>query len=125
MLKWEVMTEDKKLERIIKSTKDGFDNWFSQYWSHKVSREEMLSPQSPLEHVYYEMCKPIDEIKKKFPNEGKETCSSCNEVVDKWIETSFSFCQEYGCGMKLCKRCVNELKEKILEFEKMEESNNE
>jgi hypothetical protein len=113
MLEWKVNNEDKKLKTIIKNTKDGFDSWFNSYWSHKCSKETMLSKESPLEHVYYKMCKPIKEIKKKYPLEGKEQCSSCGKYVDEWIETSFSFCDEYGCGMSLCKECAKKLYEKM------------
>ncbi len=76
----------------------------------------MLSPESPCEHVYYKMCKTFDEVKEKYPLEAQEICSSCGEYTDKWIETSFSFCDEYGCGMVLCKKCAEKLKDKISEL---------
>lgn len=50
--------------------------------------------------------------------EGTERCSSCGKDVEEWIETEFSFCDEYGCGMALCKDCAEKLKneiEKLLE----------
>ena len=76
-------------------------------------QRKMLSENSPLEHIYYKMTKPFKEIKEKYPIEAKEKCSSCGKYVDKWIETKFSFCEEYGCGMSLCKECANKLKDVI------------
>lgn len=109
MLKWEIKNGDDKLRHEIKRQKEGFDRWFSSYWDTKCSREKMLSENSPIEHVYYKMCKTFDEVKEKYPFEAKEQCSSCGEYVDEWIETSFSFCDEYGCGMSLCKDCSEKL----------------
>lgn len=77
----------------------------------------MLSPDSPIENIYYKMCKPFDEVKAKFPLEAQEKCSSCGKQVDEWLETSFSFCNEYGCGMVLCKDCIDKLHEKIHQME--------
>lgn len=113
MLEWEVMNVDKKLDREIERTKKEFDKWFSGYWQHVVSREKMLSDSSPCLSVYYKMCKTKDEIKEKFPLEGTERCSSCDKDVEEWIETEFSFCDEYGCGMALCKDCAEKLKNEI------------
>lgn len=73
----------------------------------------MLSENSPVPHVYYKVCKPFQEVKENFPYAALEKCSSCGNYVDKWIETSFSFCDEYGCGMSLCTQCANKLKNVI------------
>lgn len=118
-LKWKIVTGDEKLKNTIERLKETFDRWFNEYWAHKISREEMLSPSSPLPHIYYKMCKTPEEIKEKFPYEVQETCSSCGETTDIWIETDFSFCNEYGCGMKLCPDCAKELKKKITELQRM------
>ena len=116
MLVWNIKTGDEKLAETIQRTKDTFDSWFSNYWAHRCSREQMLSPASPLEHVYYKMCKSFEEVKEKFPEEALERCSSCGEMTDLWLETSFSFCDEYGCGMSLCPKCAKGLKLKIEEM---------
>lgn len=118
-LKWKIVTGDEKLKNAIKRLKETFDKWFYEHWLHKISREEMLSPNSPLPHIYYKMCKTPEEVKEKFPYEALETCSSCGETTDIWIETEFSFCDEYGCGMKLCPDCARELGEKIKELQSM------
>jgi hypothetical protein len=113
MLKWEIKNGDDKLKEIIQNTKDTFEGWFKNSWSRTCTREKMLSENSPLEHVYYKMTKSLKEVKEKYPHEALERCSSCDKYVDKWIETSFSFCDEYGCGMSLCKECANKLKDSI------------
>jgi len=45
----------------------------------------------------------------KNGDEALEKCSSCDKYVDRWVETDFSFCDEYGCGISLCKECVKKL----------------
>lgn len=116
ILEWKIVTGDEKLKKEIKRCKETFNSWFKRYWAYRISKEVMLSPESPCEHVYWKMCKTFDEVKEKYPYEAKEKCSSCGEYVDKWIETSFSFCNEYGCGMSLCKKCAKELADKINNF---------
>ena len=113
ILEWKVMTGDEKLEKEIQRCKETFDSWFNNYWASRCSREKMLSPESPIEHVYYKMCKTFDEVKEKYPLSAKEECSSCGERIDRWLETSFSFCNEYGCGMVLCEKCAKDLANKI------------
>lgn len=109
MLNWKIKNGDEKLRAEIKRVKGNFEGWFESSWSKRVSREEMLSEQSPVEHVYYKMIKSEEEIKKKFPYEALECCSDCGEYVDEWIESEFSFCEEYNCGMVLCKECASKL----------------
>lgn len=113
MLEWKVRTGDELLRRGIENTKATFDSWYNQHWSKKCTREEMLSENSPLEHVYYRMTKTFEEIKAKYPGDALKQCSSCNKYVDRWLETEFSFCDEYGCGMTLCKECATKLRESI------------
>ncbi|WP_297419164.1 hypothetical protein [Clostridium sp.] len=113
MLKWKIRNGNDKLKADIKETKDTFDKWFNNNWAKQITREKMLSKDSPLEHVYYKMTKSFDEIKAKYPLDAKQQCSSCGEYVDKWIETEFSFCNEYGCGMSLCKKCAKDLSKVI------------
>jgi hypothetical protein len=76
----------------------------------------MLSENSPLTYVYYMMSKTPEEIKEEYPYEVLERCSSCGEYVDKWIQTKFSFCDEYSCGLNLCENCSKELVNKFNEF---------
>lgn len=114
MLEWKILNEDVKLKNEIQRCKDSFDAWFSGYWSKQCTREKMLSEKSPVPHVYYKMCKPFEEVKERYPE--KETCSSCGRSVSEWIETSFSFCNEYGCGMSLCKECAETLAKQINEW---------
>lgn len=116
MLKWRIRNGDDKLKDEIQRTKDGFDNWFKSGWEKRCTREKMLSEDSPLEHVYYKMTKTLEEIKEKYPYEALERCSDCGEYVDRWIETDFSFCDEYGCGMSLCKECADKIKKLIAEL---------
>lgn len=113
MLEWKVKTGDEKLKESIHRCKETFESWFNNYWAHKCTRETMLSDKSPVEHVYYKMTKTFNEIKQKYPYEAKECCSSCGDDVYIWIETSFSFCDEYGCRMKLCKKCAKNLSNMI------------
>lgn len=79
----------------------------------------MLSPDSPLPHVYYKMCLPFEEVKEKLPHEAMRSCSDCGELTNIWIDTDFSFCDEYNCGMSLCPKCAEKLKNKIQEMEYM------
>lgn len=113
MLKWKIKNGDDKLRKEIQNTKDTFDKWFNDYWARQCTKEKMLSENSPVEHVYYKMTKSFEEVKKKYPLNAKQQCSSCGKYVNKWIETEFSFCNEYGCGMSLCKKCGDKLKDLI------------
>jgi hypothetical protein len=36
-------------------------------------------------------------------------CKMCDTCLDEWMECSFSFCDEYGCGMELCKSCAEKI----------------
>ncbi|MFA6831872.1 MAG: hypothetical protein WCR36_06345 [Bacteroidaceae bacterium] len=36
-------------------------------------------------------------------------CSICFKPARKLLHTSFSFCNEYGCGMNLCKECAEKI----------------
>ena len=76
----------------------------------------MLSSDSPVEHVYYKMTKSFKEVKEKYPDFALQECSSCGKSVDRWIQTEFSFCDEYGCGMSLCKSCVGKVKKALDKF---------
>ena len=46
----------------------------------------------------------------------KQECKNCGELVDRWIETSFSFCDEQVCGISFCEKCAHELVEKFKAF---------
>lgn len=118
MLKWKVMSGEEKYNVKKQDMKAGFDAWFSYFWENKCDKETMLSPQSPLPHVYAIMCLSAEEGKKICPSNYYETCSSCGNDVETWIETGFSFCSEYGCGMSLCIDCAKKLKEQISELER-------
>lgn len=107
MLDWKIKNGDDKLKEEIKECKETFDNWFNQFWSSRVTREKMLSKDSPVPSVYYKMTKSFDDVKKEYPLSAKQQCNSCGKYVDKWIETNFSFCDEYECGIHLCKDCAD------------------
>lgn len=122
MLKWEIVTGDEILKKEIERWRKDFDDWFDTYNTdkfRKISREKMLSEESPEPRIYYLMCKTPEEIKERFPFEAKEQCSSCGESTDIWLETKSSFGNEYSCGMKMCPACAGKLKEKINEMECM------
>ena len=110
MLNWRIKNGDNKLKDEIKHIKLTFDDWYKRSWEKQCTREKMFSDSSPVEHVYYKMTKSFKEVKEKYPYEALQKCSSCGKYVDRWIETEFSFCAEYGCGMSLCKECANKLK---------------
>ena len=109
MLNWKIKNGDEKLKEEVERTKKDFDDWFASTWGRKMSKEDFLSEQSPVECVYYKMTKSLEEIKKEFPYSALEGCRDCGECVDEWIEAEFSFCNEYGCGIKLCKSCAVKL----------------
>lgn len=110
-MEWKIKNGDEKLRETIEYTKSTFEQWYIKHWEKRCTREAMLSEDSPLEHIYYKMTKSFEEVKEKYPYEALEECSSCGNYVDKWIETDFSFCGEYGCGMSLCKECFDKLTE--------------
>lgn len=117
MLKCEVKTGDDKLREEIERVKNMFDKWFETTWSNRCTREQMLSEKSPVEHIYYKMTKSFDEVKRKYPYEAKEECSSCGEYFDNWMQLDFSF---YNWSddihtLNLCKECANKLKNGIEE----------
>ena len=113
MLKWKIKNGDDKLKESIKNTKHSFESWYKIRWATICSREVMLSEKSPVPLVYYKMTKTFEEVKQKYPYEALQRCSSCGEYVDKWIETEFSFCDEHGCSMSLCKECANKIKDLV------------
>ena len=45
----------------------------------------------------------------KFKEHKCNMCGECPSDDEKYINMSFSFCDEYSCGMNLCKKCVKEL----------------
>ncbi|MDP4147468.1 MAG: hypothetical protein Q8936_23870 [Bacillota bacterium] len=116
MLKWIVKNGDDKLRENIQETKDNFDKWFNLYWIKRMTKEQMLSENSPVPHVYYRMTKTFEEVKNKYPLDAQEKCSCCDRYVDKWLETSFSFCDEYKCGMSLCFECAEHLHDLIVKI---------
>ena len=107
MLEWKIKDGDTKLKNEIAKLKDTFDSWFNPHWSKTCSREKMLSDESPVLHVYYQMTKSLEEIKEAYPLSAMQLCSSCGNYVGKWVETKFSFCNEYDCGISLCKECLD------------------
>lgn len=118
MLTWNVVTGEEKICRRIKATRESFDGWFRNFWAHRITREEMLSPDSPLPHVYALMCLPPEKAKEAAPRDYFEVCSDCGKNTAIWIETTFSFCDEYGCGLSLCPECAKKLKNAIEAMER-------
>lgn len=113
MLEWKVVTAEEKFADLKRRTEQEFDDWFNAYWASRCSRDTMLSPESPLPHVYATMCLPAEDAKLICPYNYYEVCSDCGGKTDIWLETSFSSCDEYGCGMSLCPDCVRKLKAEI------------
>lgn len=118
MLEWKVVTGEEKFKECKRNMEERFDDWFDGFWSHKCSREVMLSPESPLPHVHALMCLPVEDAKLIYPSSYYEECSDCGRKVDIWLETDFSFCDEYGCGMVLCHDCARKLKAEIEQLER-------
>jgi hypothetical protein len=74
---------------------------------------------------------PLENMKKRFGEtlvekdgfiyaNGQEfddhRCYICNKKPkrnEKFIKMYFSFCDEYGCGMNICKKCLIELNNKL------------
>jgi hypothetical protein len=113
MLEWKCVTAEEKLRDNVEDIKEEFDVWFNEYWSHRTTREEMLSPNSPVLHVYHKMCLPFDQVKEMYLHKSLKECSDCGEKCERWIETNFSFCNEYGCGLTLCEKCAKKLRDCI------------
>ena len=43
-------------------------------------------------------------------------CQICGElpsIEEKFIQLKYSFCDEYGCSMNICKKCLKELLRKL------------
>ncbi|WP_418434114.1 hypothetical protein [Anaerotignum lactatifermentans] len=110
MLEWNIVTGDEKLSRKIESMKARFDTWKSADYS--------LLTQAERRRRFCFMNMPFEKIKEEFPQEAKQICSSCGESTEIWLETEFSFCDEYGCGMCLCPKCAENLRKKIVELKK-------
>lgn len=113
MLEWKVVTGEEKICKSIEDMKRRFDSWFCTYWAKRVTRDQMLSPDSPLPHVYALMCLPPEKAKEIAPGSYFETCSDCGKNAEIWVETTFSFCDEYGCGISLCPEGAKKLKNAI------------
>lgn len=60
-------------------------------------------------HWMEEWLEKTDE--ENLNNIFQQECDMCGKKERYLLETSFSFCKEYECGMKLCKSCVKELYE--------------
>lgn len=50
-------------------------------------------------------------------NTCEKECKNCGNHGKKWIETSFSFCDEYGCGIAFCEKCAKDLSKKFKKLE--------
>lgn len=98
MLEWKIGTqreaiklERKRLEQVVStklSLKSGMSKWITD-WLSKTDEELMQT------------------------NTKKKTCCNCGEYVDRWIETDFSFCDEYDCGIAFCEDCAKEIANKF------------
>lgn len=115
MLKWRIRTGDEQLKENIRDLRDSFEEWFETYWKDSCSKQVMLSEKSPVLHVYYKMTKSLDEIKRKFPYEALTQCSSCDEYVNMWIETTLNVCDEKH-RVCFCKDCAENINNTIKEF---------
>lgn len=55
----------------------------------------------------------LDEAVTKQPLGAQgEVCNICGKDMpldEKFLKLEFSFCDEYGCGMGICKPCLDEL----------------
>lgn len=111
MLEWNIVTGDEELSRKIESMKARFDTW--------KSADYPLLTQTERRRRFCFMNMPFEKIKEEFPQEAKQICSSCGESTEIWLETEFSFCDEYGCGMRLCPKCAENLRKKIVELKKV------
>lgn len=120
MIKWEFKTGDEELKKSIQKIKEDFDEWFGEFWENRISRDKMLSEESPVRHVYYKVCKSFEEVKKEYPYANKEQCNFCDNYVEEWFEGTFSNL-EYECGdnifFNICHKCIKDIN-------KMEVTNN-
>lgn len=112
-LEWKWMTGREKFEICKADFTKRFDSWFNSFWKNQCSKKEMLSPDSPLPHVYALMCLPYEEAKYITPSNCLSECSDCKKKTEVWLETTFSFCDEYGCGLVLCPECAEKLRHQI------------
>lgn len=110
MLEWSIVTGDEKLEKTIEREKAHLERWGN-------TNDAFLVPAERSRRFYFTNM-PFEKVKEKFPQEAKQVCSSCGESTEIWLETEFSFCDEYGCGMCLCPKCAESLRKKIVELKK-------
>lgn len=95
MLDWKI---DTQLNRIQKERK-------------RIQKIE----ESKLPSFYIEYLKQTDE---ELTTKGFEKirCKNCGESFSESISTEFSFCDEYDCGIDLCKPCAAKLRDRLTEL---------
>lgn len=103
MSNWKIVTGDEKLKAEIEYQKNSFDEWFNVYWGKHITKEEMLSEDSPVPPIYYKLTKTFEEVKEKYPLSAREDCDTCGNNVDTWIEIELDEDKVY-----FCEKCVTE-----------------
>lgn len=112
MIQWELKKGNKKLKEEISYWKENFNKWFDEHWSGKISKEEILSENSPVKDIYYKMTKSLEEIIEEFPYSNKEQCDFCDDYVDEWFKGTFDNL-EYKSGINvsfnICSKCLEDI----------------
>lgn len=93
----EIAKERKRLEKIVASPeyKDNPQWGWMEEWLEKTN-EEHFDHNHKIDPYY------TGHIDDKY-------CNVCGKKGRFFIAMDFSFCDEYGCGIQICKDCLNEM----------------
>jgi len=103
-----IKKERKRLEGIV-GTKEYQENikrwgWMSN-WLKKTDEEHYAKNTTVSRWEEDETAHDDDYIDDEYH------CSICFKTDRQLLHTEFSFCNEYGCGMNICKECASTIGE--------------
>ena len=94
--------ERKRLIRLKKRDNDWWDNPHRSDWA-KAQFGPTLTEHDGTTHMNGD----------KVDDYGCNICGELPDLKEKILVLDFSFCDEYGCGMTVCSKCVEEMKAKL------------
>jgi hypothetical protein len=96
-----IKRERKRLTQLILSNKEWWDGQNSNW-----AREQFGNTLTEKDGSIYSGEEPFNE----------HMCQVCGNIPDldvKVLQLVFSFCDEYGCSMNICRKCCDDLGERL------------
>ncbi|MHC1758303.1 MAG: hypothetical protein AB9917_02095 [Negativicutes bacterium] len=101
-----IRDERKRLEGIVASKEfKGNRNWQWMLEWLKKSDEEHLTESMQIKNYTKDAGDEVEDDPAQDYVECGYVCQICYTPQRYLMNTTFSFCDEYGCGMNICKKC--------------------